>query len=128
MLPEIAKNLDRKLWQLRVDRRTSVERCTADQQQPCLLVLDRVSLPFSPVRNRPFFAAGATESDLLSQIKQDVFVRPVRWLFGEIACVSQDLRGIDKFIQARSGRYPICAQDPRENPAIPLSTSIFGMS
>jgi hypothetical protein len=93
-----------------------------------LLVLDRVSLPLSTARNRPFFAVGAMELDPLSQIKEDVFVRPVRWLFGEIACVSQDLRGPDKFIQARSGRYPICDQDPRENPAIPLSTSIFGVS
>ena len=91
-------------------------------------VLDRVSLPFATARNRLFLAAGAMESDPLSQIKQDVFVRPDRWLFGEIACVSQDLRGIDKFIQARSGRYPICDQDPRGNPAIPLSTSIFGVS
>jgi hypothetical protein len=85
------------------------------------LVLDRVSLQFSAARNRRFFAAGAMESDPLSQIKQDVFVRPVRWLFGEIARVSQDLRGPDKFIQARSGRYPICDQDPGEKTAIPLA-------
>jgi hypothetical protein len=45
MLPEIAKDLTRKLWQLRVDRQASVKRCVTNEQQLCLVSPQTPRLP-----------------------------------------------------------------------------------